>query len=140
MTSWTDSFGGTTASAWDVEDRLNDLTVPWGTDYSFGYDGEGQRTLLSSTTGRNSTMGYTNGLLSALSHIQAGVTLTDLAYEYDADGPLSGIIANPNPSKSKAISYDSLNRLVQVADGVPVSQGGTPIPTEDYAYDGEGMA
>ena len=36
------------------------------------------------------------------------------------------------------ISYDALNRLVQVAEGLPVAQGGVPIPVEDYAYDGEG--
>jgi len=34
-------------------------------------------------------MGYTNGLLSALSHVQSGVTLTDLAYEYGVDGQLA---------------------------------------------------
>ena len=27
---------------------------------------------------------------------------------------------------------------MQVAEGLPVAQGGTPIPVEDYAYDEEG--
>ncbi|MCB2127941.1 MAG: hypothetical protein KDE03_02395 [Rhodobacteraceae bacterium] len=36
-----DSLGGTTAYDWDVEDRLLTLTAPWGTVYTFGYDGEG---------------------------------------------------------------------------------------------------
>ncbi|WP_133840738.1 hypothetical protein [Pelagimonas phthalicica] len=43
-----------------------------------------------------------------------------------------------DPSKSKTLSYDHLNRLVQVAEGVPVIDGGVPIPVEDYAYDEEG--
>ena len=137
-TSMSDSLGGTTTYAWDPEDRLTDLTAPWGTVYSFGYDGEGRRTSLTSTSGRNSTYGYTNGLLTALSHVQSGGSLTDLNYEYGVDGQLTAIVDNLDPSKSKAISYDQLNRLVQVAEGIPTSQGGTPIPVEDYAYDEEG--
>ena len=137
-TSMSDSLGGTTTYAWDPEDRLTDLTAPWGTVYSFGYDGEGRRTSLTSTSGRNSTYGYTNGLLTALSHVQSGVALTDLNYTYDVDSQLTAIVDNLDPNKSKAISYDQLNRLVQVAEGVPTSLGGTPIPVEDYAYDQEG--
>ena len=133
-----DSLGGTTTYAWDPEDRLTDLTAPWGTIYSFGYDGEGRRTSLTSTSGRASTYGYTNGLLSALQHAQSGVALTDLTYLYDVDGQLTEIVDNLDPSASKAISYDMLNRLVQVAEGIPASQGGVPVPVEDYAYDEEG--
>ncbi|NSX56920.1 hypothetical protein [Parasulfitobacter algicola] len=44
---------------------------------------------------------------------------------------------NLDPSKSIAISYDDLNRLVQVAEGVPAAHGGAPVPVEDYAYDEE---
>ncbi len=82
-------------------------------------------------------MGYTNGLLSALSHAQSGVTLTDLVYEYDPDGQLTAIVDQLDPAKSKTISYDALNRLVQVAEGIP-APAGVPVPIEDYAYDGEG--
>ena len=77
-------------------------------------------------------------LLTALRHAQSGVQLTDLSYSYDVDGQLTAIIDNLDPSASKAISYDMLNRLVQVAEGVPASQGGVPIPVEDYEYDQEG--
>ena len=66
------------------------------------------------------------------------MTLTDLTYAYDPDGQLTAILDNLDPAKSRAISYDALNRLVQVAEGVPVAQGGVPVPVEDYAYDGEG--
>ncbi|MCB2127940.1 MAG: hypothetical protein KDE03_02390 [Rhodobacteraceae bacterium] len=66
------------------------------------------------------------------------MTLTDLTYAYDPDGQLTAILDNLDPSQSQAISYDALNRLVQVAEGVPVAQGGVPVPVEDYAYDGEG--
>ena len=118
-----DSLGGSTTYAYDVEDRLTDLTAPWGTVYSFGYDGDGRRTSLTSTSGRVSTMGYTNGLLSALSHAQSGVTLTDLVYEYGPDGQLTAIVDQLDPAKSKTISYDALNRLVQVAEGIPAPAG-----------------
>ncbi len=133
--SMSDSLGGTTTYAYDVEDRLVDLTAPWGTVYSFGYDGEGRRTSLTSTSGRNTTYGYTNGLLTALSHVQSGVALTDLAYDYAVDGQLTAITDNLDPARSLAISYDDLNRLVQVARGAP---GDVGLPVEDYAYDGEG--
>ncbi|WP_176556002.1 RHS repeat domain-containing protein [Pelagimonas phthalicica] len=66
------------------------------------------------------------------------MALTDLAYDYGPDGQLTEIRDQLDPSKSKTISYDHLNRLVQVAEGVPVIDGGVPIPVEDYAYDEEG--
>ncbi len=137
-TSMSDSLGGTTTYVYDVEDRLTKLTAPWGTEYDFGYDGEGRRTSLTSTSGRNTSYSYTNGLLSALSHAQSGVALTDLSYTYDVDGQLSEIIDNLDPTKSRTINYDDLNRLIQVDEGIPASQGGVPIPIEDYAYDEEG--
>ena len=124
-----------TTYAYDVEDRLTDLTAPWGTVYSFGYDGEGRRTSLTSTAGRETTYAYTNGLLTALSHVQSGVPLTDLVYSYDVDAQLTGITDGLDPAKSLAISYDNLNRLVQVDQGDPA---GVRLPIEDYAYDGEG--
>ena len=134
-TSMSDSLGGTTSYAYDFEDRLTDLTAPWGTVYSFGYDGEGRRTSLTSTSGRDTAYAYTNGLLTALSHAQSGVALTDLGYAYDIDGQLTAIIDNLDPTKSLSINYDDLNRLVQVGQGDPT---GVALPIEDYAYDGEG--
>ena len=130
-----DSLGGTTTYAYDFEDRLTDPTAPWGTVYSFGYDGEWRRTSLTSTSGRNTSYGYTNGLLTALSHTQSGVALTDLVYDYDVDGQLTGITDNLDPTKSLGIHYDDLNRLVQVDQGV---QGDVGLSIADYAYDGEG--
>ncbi|RBW45663.1 hypothetical protein DS901_02550 [Loktanella sp. D2R18] len=137
-TSMSDSLGGTTTYAYDFEDRLTDLTAPWGTIYSFGYDGEGRRTSLTSTSGRDTSYSYTNGLLSALSHAQSGVALTDLLYSYDVDGQLTAITDTLDPTKSLSINYDDLNRLVQVDQGIPVADGGTPLPIEDYQYDEEG--
>lgn len=137
-TSMTDSLGGVYGYGYDEEDRLTSLATPWGVEYGMSYDDFGRRTALTSTTGRASAMAYTNGLLTALSHAQNGVTLTDLVYRYDVDGQLIGIDDQLDPSQSKGISYDDLNRLVQVAEGVPVAEGGTQIPVEDYAYDQEG--
>jgi RHS repeat-associated protein len=137
-TTMIDNFGATTTYAWDVEGRLATLTAPWGTEWTFGYDGEGRRTSLASSTGRATSYGYANGLLTALSHAQSGVVLTDLAYTYGADGQLTATIDNLDPTKSQVFAYDALNRLLQVAEGLPLSQGGVPVPVEDYAYDGEG--
>ena len=134
-TSMSDSLGGQTLYAYDSEDRLTDLTAPWGTVYEFGYDDVGRRTSLLSSTGRASTYSYENGLLATLNHVQSGVTLTDLIYGYDVDGQLTSITDNLNPNASWAISYDSLNRLIQVAEG---AVGDIPTPVEDYAYDEEG--
>ncbi|MDA7966140.1 RHS repeat-associated core domain-containing protein [Ruegeria sp.] len=133
-----DSLGGATDYVWDAEDRLTDLTSPWGSTYSFGYDDEGRRTALTSTSGRATRYAYTNGLLSALTHAQSGVTLTDLEYTYDPDGQLTAILDRLDPAQSKHISYDDLNRLVQVRQGIPPIDGGVPVPIEDYAYDEEG--
>ena len=66
------------------------------------------------------------------------MALTDLSYDYGPDAQLTAILDNLDPTKSKAIAYDDLNRLVQVSEGVPVAQGGVPVPVEDYAYDEEG--
>ena len=64
-------------------------------------------------------------MLTALAHVQSGVALTDLNYTYDVDGQLTAIVDNLDPSKSKAISYDQLNRLVQVSEGILARRGGT---------------
>jgi len=133
--SMSDSLGGVTLYAYDSEDRLTDLTAPWGTNYEFGYDDVGRRTSLLSSTGRASTYSYENGLLATLNHVQSGVTLTDLIYGYDVDAQLTSITDNLNPSASWGISYDNLNRLIQVAEG---AAGDIPTPAEDYAYDEEG--
>lgn len=137
-TSMADSLGGTYGYGYDAEDRLTSLVTPWAVEYSLSYDNFGRRIGLTSTSGRASAMAYTNGLLSALSHVQNGVTLTDLVYRYDVDGQLTGIDDLLDPSLSKGISYDALNRLVMVSEGIPVASGGTQVPVEDYAYDQEG--
>ena len=136
--SLSDHLGGTTAYAYDLEDRLLDLTSPWGTVHTMEYDAVGRRTSLTAGNGRSSTMAYTNGLLSALTHAQNGVALSDLAYDYAVDGQLIGIRDLLDPAASIEIDYDNLNRLVMVSEGVPTIDGGVPIPVEDFAYDGEG--
>ena len=136
--SMSDSLGGTTSYVWDAKSRLSEMTAPWATVYSFGYDGAGRRTGLTRSSGLTSTMTYDNGLMSALSHVQSGVTLTDLTYGYTVDGQLAAILDNLDPARSRFISYDQLNRLVQVSEGVPPAQGGLPVPVEDYAWDEEG--
>ncbi len=42
------------------------------------------------------------------------------------------------PERSLALDYDNLNRLTMVSAGIPVADGGTPVPVEDFAYDGTG--
>ena len=133
-----DHLGGAYAYAYDVDNRLTALTAPWGTAYSFGYDTAGRRNSLASTSGRASTFTYENGLLRALRHVQNGVTLHDLAYDYAVDGQLAGVRDLLAPERSLALAYDNLNRLTMVSAGIPVADGGTPVPVEDFTYDGTG--
>ncbi|MEP4627159.1 MAG: collagen-binding domain-containing protein [Tateyamaria sp.] len=137
-TSMSDSLGGSTNYDYDPEDRLTELTTPWGAVYSFGYDDEGRRTSLTSSSGRATTYTYENDLLTRLEHAQSGVPLVDQAFSYGPDAQLAAILDNLEPSKSKVIAHDDLNRLVQISEGIPINQGGAPIPVEDYAYDEEG--
>ncbi|MFZ5965279.1 PKD domain-containing protein [Thalassococcus sp. BH17M4-6] len=134
----TDDLGGSTAYGYDVESRLTTLAAPWGDVYSFEYDGEGRRTSLTGTSGRSTSYAYTNSLLSALTHVQSGVALLDRTYGYASDGKLTSVVDALDPANSRFTSYDALNRLVQVTEGIPPIDGGTPVPVEDYAYDGEG--
>ncbi len=71
-------------------------------------------------------------------YAQNGVTLTDLAYDYAVDGQLSGVRDLLAPDRSLALAYDNLNRLTMVSAGIPVADGGTPVPVEDFTYDGTG--
>lgn len=134
----TDDLGGSTAYGYDVESRLTTLNAPWGNVYSLDYDGEGRRTSLTGTSGRSTSYAYTNSLLSALTHVQTGVALLDRTYGYASDGKLTSVVDALVPTSSQFFNYDALNRLVQVIEGIPPIDGGTPIPVEDYAYDGEG--
>ncbi|PRY92076.1 RHS repeat-associated protein [Hasllibacter halocynthiae] len=128
----------TLSYAYDPEDRLTGLVAPWGTAFTFGYDGEGRRTSLLSTSGRESAYAYVDGLLGELRHSQSGAPLTDLAYFHAPDGQLLEIVDSLDPARSETLSYDALDRLIQVAEGIPAGEGGVPIPVEDYAYDEEG--
>ena len=71
-------------------------------------------------------------------YAQNGVTLTDLAYDYAVDGQLAGVRDLLAPDRSLALAYDNLNRLTMVSAGIPVADGGTPVPVEDFTYDGTG--
>ncbi len=53
-------------------------------------------------------------------------------------GQLSDIPDLVAPDRSLTIYYDNLNRLTMVSAGIPVADGGTPVPAEDFAYDGTG--
>lgn len=61
-----------------------------------------------------------------------------LAQRWMHSAHLTAIVDTLDPAKSKAIRYDSLNRLVQVAEGVDVAGPGVPLPVEDEPHDGEG--
>ncbi len=56
-------------------------------------------------------------------------------YAYTPDGSLELIRDLETPGESETLFYDGINRLLQVAEGVPTADDGTPVPTEDYAYD-----
>jgi RHS repeat-associated protein len=107
--------GGTTTLgyAYDAANRLTQITQ--GTlSWSFGYDGAGNRTSLNQPNGTSTTYAYLiNNWLSSITHKgPGGAAFQTISYTYDANG---NRITQADTSGTTTLSYDALNRLVQVA-------------------------
>jgi RHS repeat-associated protein len=117
------------AYAYDDADRLTGITK--GTDQvGFAYDAAGRRTTLTLPGGIAATYTYdAAGQLTGIDYTRAGVTMGDLAYQYDAAGRRiqeSGSLARRNmPAAVASATYDAANRLT--------AWGGTAL-----AYDANG--
>jgi RHS repeat-associated protein len=114
---------------YDGADRLTEITQ--GTDsVGFAYDAMGRRTTLSLPGGGSASYTYDDaGQLSGIVYTRAGITLGDLAYQYDAAGRRireSGTFAQRSlPGAVASATYNAANRLT--------AWGGTAL-----AYDANG--
>lgn len=102
------------------------------------YDPAGRQTALINASGRRTSVGYEQDRLTKLEHFQNGATIARSGYAYSADGSLEIDRDLETPAQSETLAYDPNNRLVMVSEGVPATDGGTPNPVEDYAYDPNG--
>jgi RHS repeat-associated protein len=100
---------------YDNADRLTGITK--GTDsVGFAYDAIGRRTTLSLPGGIAASYTYDDaGQLTGIVYTRAGLTLGDLAYQYDAAGRRiqeSGTFARRSiPSAMASATYNAANRL-----------------------------
>ena len=100
---------------YDDANRLTGITK--GTDpVGFAYDAEGRRTTLSLPGGISASYTYDDaGQLTGIVYTRAGVTMGDLAYQYDAAGRRireSGSFARRSmPGAVASATYNAANRL-----------------------------
>ena len=100
---------------YDNANRLTGITK--GTDQvGFTYDAAGRRTTLNLPGGVAASYTYdATGQLTAIAYTRAGITIGDLAYQYDAAGRRtqeSGSLARRTmPAAVTSATYDAANRL-----------------------------
>ena len=128
--SWTYGF--------DEKSQLESLTAPWGDVTSLAYDPAGRRVELSSQSGRLTRAAWSEDRLAELEHFQDGTAIARSGFDYADDGAVRLLRDLEDPAASETLTYDAIDRLIMVARGTPAEDGGTPIPTEDYAYDPAG--
>ncbi|MEO9898438.1 MAG: hypothetical protein ABJF05_18855 [Paracoccaceae bacterium] len=102
------------------------------------YDEANRRTALTSSAGRSTLAAYADDRLTGLEHFQNSVPVARSGFAYLDDGQISLDEDLTQPAQSRTYTYDDINRLTLVAEGTPATQGGTPVPVEDYAYDEQG--
>ncbi|HSK78587.1 MAG TPA: RHS repeat-associated core domain-containing protein, partial [Thermoanaerobaculia bacterium] len=108
---------------YDDADRLTGITK--GTDQiGFAYDAAGRRTTLTLPGGIAATYTYdAAGQLTGIVYTRAGITMGDLAYQYDAAGRRiqeSGSLARRTmPAAVASATYDAANRLTLWGGATP---------------------
>ncbi|WP_284176674.1 FG-GAP-like repeat-containing protein, partial [Frigidibacter sp. SD6-1] len=136
--SLNDGLGGAWTYALDGQGQVTSITAPWGEAYAMAYDPAGRRTSLASDDGRASAATYASGRLEQLEHFQNGVAIARSGFAYAPDGQIELLRDLAEPAQSETLTYDLANRLLGVAEGTPIADGGVPVPTEDYDYDATG--
>jgi RHS repeat-associated protein len=148
------------AYAYDLADRITQITYPSGRLVAYDRDSKGRVTAVSTKTSASDpswtslassityeawgsitgaqfgnglalTQGWSNGRLASkrLYTAATGVSLSSLAYTYDADGNIGGIHDLLNDANSQYYGYDELGRL-NLASWVTTT---TPS-AETYSY------
>ena len=133
--SLSDSLGGIWTYGFDEKSRVTSITAPWGDVHNMEYDPAGRRTELTNQSGRATLAAYADDRLSQLEHFMSGAPVARSGFDYAADGQISLLRDLEDVTASRSLSYDAKNQLIQVARGTPVTDGGAPVPVEDYAYD-----
>jgi RHS repeat-associated protein len=121
-------FRGTTSYAYDNRDRLASLTYSDGRRLEYEHDAQGNRTKLTAIlTAASLVANYTFDPLNRLATVTDAVGRS-YSHGYDANGNRASI-AYPNGVQT-AYSYDTLNRLTQLATTRPASG----VTVQSYAF------
>ena len=129
-----DSFAGTTAYLYDPVDRLTLLTTPQGDAFETSYDLAG-RTLgrvAPNVTDMLRQYDVATGRLARQTQRTAGTAFNAFDYDYTPRGNISAIEEGGEVVRTKAYSYDAIERLTEVS--VPSA----PAQEEAYTLDPEG--
>ena len=118
-----------TSYAYDGADRLTGLTTPTGAAIALAYDTAGRTSTITRPNAVNTTAAYdTAGRLSQLAHALGAVDLARKTYQYNTLGNITQIAGL---TRTRNYTYDALQRLTQVTDGIA-------NVVENYTLDGEG--
>jgi RHS repeat-associated protein len=150
--------GKNTAYVYDIADRKRTITYPGGKSIEEALSFRDQLTQISedgaiitniayNNSGQTTSRTYGNGIATQfdynangwISRINAGATVSDLAFAYD---PMGNIISRTDarrPQNSEKYVYDALQRLTQFSRGT-ITAGNIPDPVKNilWQYDALG--
>lgn len=123
-----DSAGGLTQLNYNAADFLTSIQTSASGIVSQTFDAAGRLAQVAFPNAATAAYQYDEqGLLTSLVHsIGSGTTLSDLAYAYNAVGSISEVTEG---SETRTFTYDTLRQL---------TEGGTTVAPEQYAYDAAG--
>ena len=112
------------------------MTQPWGGKIDFTFDPDSRVRSKSYENGTTTTVSYdAGGRLSELRHSFGGADFFREGFRYDLSGRLTELRDELDLTQSRTLLHDIGRRLVGVNIGLPVGDGGVPVPAEDYGYD-----
>ena len=125
----TDPSAGITNYVYDSLNRLTSIRNPSAKTTSFTYDALGRRSSMTHGNGVVTTYSYdTASQLTRLAHQLGAATINSFDYTYDRVGNRKSKVER---NGTASYMYDTLNRLVQATNPLPVSP-------ETYVYDAVG--
>jgi RHS repeat-associated protein len=150
--------GKNTSYAYDVANRKRTVTYPGGKSIEellnfrnqlvqVKEDGTVIADMGYNTSGQLTTRTYGNGLATQydyntkgwISRINAGATVSDLAFAYDPAGNITSRTDLLKPQNSEKYVYDALQRLTQFSRGtIPADNIPNPLKNTTWQYDALG--
>ncbi|MCC2107014.1 MAG: hypothetical protein KDJ40_05270, partial [Hyphomicrobiales bacterium] len=133
--SYGDSLGATTRYAYDGEDRLTQITTPWGAQIAQSYDPAGRPLRLAFPNGLDADVSFEarTGRLATLQH-RAGSLAAPVASFSHAYNAIGDLASQTELTSSKTFAYDSNARLTGVTQTSPAPAA----QVESYTYDPAG--